>query len=65
MYLIELISGRLKAKDELIAELVEALAEALYTIYVMEENLTPAWNKQSDATKQIWRDKAIRKHKGE
>ena len=48
----------LKAQN---TELLEALAEACYLLYITKEGLTPAWDKQSESTKQIWRDKAIRK----
>ena len=47
------------------AELLAALAEACYLLYIAKEGLTPAWDKQSESTKQIWRDKAIHKAKGE
>ena len=43
------------------ATLLEALAEACYLLYIAKEGLTPAWDKQSESTKQIWRDEAIRK----
>ena len=47
------------------AELLEALAIALYTLQVIEDSMTPAWDRQTESTKEIWRNKAIRKARGE
>jgi len=42
-------------------QMLEALAEAIYTLCMIEIGMTPAWDKQSDNIQEIWRGKAIRK----
>ena len=59
----KMLAGEAKRLESTNATLLEALAEALYTDHVMEVNPTVLWNKQSDAIKQLWRDKAIREAK--
>lgn len=53
-----------KANAQLLAAapaLVEELAEAIYMLQQIRDGNTPAWDKQSESTKNTWRDQALKR----